>query len=64
MMTPYFCLLKIADIVVYIISKFINTFQFWKLSNRVFSHELKFSKIMKKILTTISVMKYTIRHIL
>ena len=54
----------IADILVYTISKSGTLLNFWKLSNRAFSHELKFQKIMKKFSTTISVVKYTIRHIL
>ena len=64
-MTPYFFLFKmIADILDYIISKSGTLFNFGNFKIGFFSSELKFQKIMKKFSTTISVIKYTMIHIL
>ena len=62
---PLFFFFKmIADILAYIISKSGTLFNFGNFLTGFFSCELKFQKIMKKFSATISVIKYTMRHIL
>ena len=54
----------IADILVYTISKSGTLLNFGTFLIVVFSRKVRFQKIMKKFLTTISAIKYTMRHIL